>query len=272
MIRTLCFGLLIATQLAASPRKISDFPAINQHRIAGASERCGTIALGSWLLWLGENGYPELLAVDHTIANNPFASATIPRSARNTLSRLDATLGGRQEIKLRRLIEGMIDYFHQQPTEALELTLRYFNLPNEIALRDLNGSGAAVVLLHGIYRTNATTGELMRVRGHYTCLIGQTKEELITNTFGQNFTFELAKIPMQRLQAKDRYRAKGLESLVYLHCPAANYPRYRLNVYAAQNGELAQVMKIRDGRSFAKPNEAILLEGALALWLERVAP
>lgn len=258
------------TQLAASPRRISDFPAINQHRIAGASERCGTIALGSWLLWLGENGYPELLAADHPIVNTPFASVTIPQGARNTLSRLDAAHGGTQEIKLRRLIEGMIDYFHQQPTDSLELTLRYFNLPEETALRALNDSGAAVVLLHGIYRTSPSTGELMRVRGHYTCLIGETKGALIANTFGQNFTFQLAKLPMQRVQVEDRYRAKGMESLVYLHYPKVNYPRYRLNVYAAQSEEFAQVLKMQEDRSFAESNEAILLEGALALWFERI--
>ena len=123
-----------------------------------------------------------------------------------------------------------------------------------------------MVLLHGIYRTSAIRGELMRVCGHYTCLVGQSNDGLITNTYGQNYSFYLDEIPMQRLQAADRYKPKGMESLVYWHYPKSEYPRYRLNVYAAQDPETAQMLKIRTGPSFVKPGEVILVEGALALY------
>ncbi len=170
MIRALCFYLLLGVQVTAVPLQIHDFSAIDQRSIEGASGRCGTVALGSWLLWLGTHGTPELLSTDPPIDGNPFARAALPAAARSTLSQLDATCGGTQEIKLLRMIEGLVDYFHWQPTESLELTLRY-----------------------------------------------------------------------------------------------------RLNVYAAQDPETAQMLKIRTGPSFVKPGEVILVEGALALWLERIS-
>ncbi|WP_162028641.1 MULTISPECIES: hypothetical protein [unclassified Lentimonas] len=269
VIRALWLCLLISAQALALPLKVgNDFPRINQQTIAGASERCGTIALGSWFLWLGEHGTPELLA-ERPLAESPFAVSTVDPSAQATLSQLDTILGGTQEIKLQRLIEGGVAYFHQQPTEELELVMRYFNLPDEEALRRLNESGAAVILLHGTYRTNATTDELARINGHYTCLTGQSEEGLTINTYARDFTFSLTEIPMLQLQSTDRYKAKGMESMIHIHYPKADYPRYQLRVYAAAQSEFAQMLQFKGGQSFARPDETVLLEGALALWIER---
>ena len=124
VIRALWISLLASMPLLAAPLQISDFPQINQQAIAGANERCGTIALGSWLVWIGEHGTPELLA-ESPAARSPFMSPKVDASAQATLSQLDAIIGGTHEIKLQRLIEGAVCYFHQQPTETFELVIRY---------------------------------------------------------------------------------------------------------------------------------------------------
>jgi hypothetical protein len=266
-IQLLICGLLCNSLLVARPI-IEDFPQIDQRRIVGAEERCGTVALGSWVVWLAENGSPALL-LDETpnAAHSPFASARISPEAQQTLSAIDDLCGGRGEIKLLRLVEGWVDYLHLLPDDSLRTVIHHYNLPNEALLRQLTDQNASVILFYGIYQKDAATGQLSRAYGHYTCLMGHTDRHLIANTYATNYRFNLNAIPMERLHPRDRYRPKGGESLVYLHYPKAEYPRYTFKSFAPQATEHALLQKDAAAPLFTNVNKVALLEGALAIWI-----
>lgn len=264
----LTLGYLLATaSLAASERPkhtgIENFPSINQREIKGANFRCGTIALGSWILWLTEEKglpTPEGLRVD---PSHPFSNSTLPENTKAMLTHLDTLAGGESEIMLSRMIETLVEYAHQLPDETLKTTIHYYNLPSEAFLRNLQAQAIPVILFHGIYETDLTTGLLRRTKGHYTCLIGQDNQHLIANTYAMNYRFHLSDLPMTLLDKPDRYKPSGLESVIYLRRPEQDYPRYRFRSFAAQDKDHAKLQLNTGGQIFTEPNEIILLEGAL---------
>ncbi|NQY31924.1 MAG: hypothetical protein HRT56_01975, partial [Coraliomargarita sp.] len=89
--------------LSASPLQIKKFPAINQRTIVGAENRCGTIAIGSWLLWFAANGYPELALPEAPTIGSPFESTTLRKEYRSTLTQFDQLCGGKGEIRILTL-------------------------------------------------------------------------------------------------------------------------------------------------------------------------
>ena len=134
---------------------------------------------------------------------------------------------------------------------------------------NLQSQQIPVILFHGIYGTDPNTGQLQRTKGHYTCLIGQTEEHLIANTYAINYPFTLKDLPMTQLNQQDRYKPSGLESMIYLRRPETNTPRYRFRSFAAEDKAHAKLQLNTGGQIFAEPNETILLEGALVFQISK---
>lgn len=267
-IQSLLFWFISSTLLVAKPIT-ENFPQIDQRKIIGADDRCGTVALGSWLVWLAENGHPSIVTDGKIRArSNPFYAAKIPLKAQKALGELDQLCGGDGEIKLLRLVEGLVDYLHRLPNESLRTVIHYYNLPNDTLLRQLYNQNASIVLLYGIYQQDTSSQQLYRVVGHYTCLLGHTDIHLIANTYATDYKFNLDKIPMERLATKDRYKPSGTESLVYMHYPKDEYPNYTFRSFAAQDPTHALQQTHLGSPLFANSKQVVFLEGALAFWVQ----
>ena len=119
---------LASTLAAAGPQGIVDFPKINQQQILGAENRCGTIAMGSWFVWLSENGFRELFDFPESEIPTPFNNTSLPHTTRSVLSNLDLLYGGDGEIRLYNLVQGAIEYIHRIPERPLQIALYYYNL------------------------------------------------------------------------------------------------------------------------------------------------
>ncbi|MGC6424749.1 MAG: hypothetical protein ACON4O_07165 [Lentimonas sp.] len=262
-------AILILTLPLGSLHSFNDFPEINQREIAGVEDRCGTIALGSTLLWLGKNDFPELLSTKDPILNCPFSQTDLEATEIATLSNLNHQLGGTKEIQLYQLIQGLVRYFHSEETEALSLNLYYYNLPEEDLLKRLVDHRKAVILFHGVYKEDPQTKQLERAYGHYSCLTGLSDDRLVANTYGKNYTFTLDPLPMRKLSPKSRYQPTSIQSYIYLKCNPEDFPRYRFTSFAANNKEFTQLQRNEAGQLFAYPDETILLEGALVIDISR---
>lgn len=259
--------LLCSCHLLAAEKLFQNFPQINQREIEGAEFRCGSVALGSWLIWLSENGQSSLSREKLRYPENIFAQAEIALNERIILSEIDQVCGGTSEIKILRMVEALVEYIHGLPDQSYAVDIEFLNLPSEQTLKALLNQRTAIILIHGIYQTNPSTGQLGRVTGHYTCLLGYKQNHLIANTYGNNYTFNLVKIPMSQLTPNDRYRPLGGTSLVYLHYPSANYPRYRFKSFSAADPDNALLQRNHSSQLFAEPDQSILLEGALSFKL-----
>ena len=268
MIRLL-IAALASTFAAAVPHGIIDFPQINQQQIPGAENRCGTIAMGSWFVWLSENGFPELFDFPEIEIPTPFSNTSLPTTTRSALSNLDLLYGGNGEIRLYNLVQGAIEYIHQIPKRPLKIALYYYNLPDETLLRSLLTSEASTILVYGIHRTDPETNLLERVTGHYTCLLSASESALTANTYGNDYRFTLNAIPMKSLRAQDRYRPTGLASLIALKYPEDEFEDYTFRSFAAAQPDIAHQQIKQSGPALCKANETVLLEGALAIWLRK---
>ena len=263
----LIFKLLLCIPLFASAA-INNFPEINQRNIKGAENRCGTVALGSWLLWFTDNGYPMLSSPERAVQNNPFSVAQLEPKQRTVLSQLDENMKGTREVKLYRLIEALIQYFHAQQTDALKLNIYYYNLPEKTLLKQLTKTDHAIILFHGIYSVDTAKGQLTRSYGHYSCLVGSNDTGLIANTYARNYSFSLKPIPMDDVSPEFRYRPTSLKSYVYLNCPEEEFPRYQFQTISPSDKQHALLQTNEAGNIFAYSNETILLEGVIVFGFE----
>jgi hypothetical protein len=262
----LCAQLAFSTQPPAAAEyqpALANFPAINQREIKGAEFRCGTVALGSWIQWLTDEGRIASPRIAKPDSQTPFTHADLPEETRTILARLDVLAGGRGEIKLYDLVGALVQYMHELPDHSQFLTIHYYNLPNETFLRQLQRQNLPIVLFHGIHRKDPDTGRIKRVDGHYTCLVGQTERYLTANTYARNYQFNLSDLPMSQLSEKDRYKAAGFDSLIYMRYPEKDFPRYRFKSFAPGKKDQALLQTNVGGQVFAEANEVIFLEGAL---------
>ncbi|WP_146209316.1 hypothetical protein [Coraliomargarita sinensis] len=244
-------------------RLIEDFPTVDQRVLTGAEFRCGSIALGSWLIWLTEK---EVLSapVERKTESSPiFNQAGLTIEEQAILAEVDTLAGNTGEISLMRLIETLIQYCHRNAGDT-GLEIYYYNLPNDNLLHQLVDSELPVILFQGIYRKNSQSKQLERQRGHYSCLIGKNGEQLIANTYAQNQVFTVEALPMKSLIENDRYRPTGSESYLYLRCPPEQYPRYMFRAFVPSAPQTARKQIFRGTPLFARPEETILIEGALA--------
>jgi hypothetical protein len=252
-----------AATTETTDRLIKNFPAVNQGLLSEAEFRCGSIALGSWLIWLTKNeGLP--MPTRHEGQSSPvFDRAGLTAREQVILTEVDTLAGGRGEISLLRLVETLIHYTRRHAGDA-KLEIYYYNLPDESLLHQLVEAGLPALLLQGIYKTNQQSEQFERVRGHYSCLIGKNEDHLIANTFAQNQAFSIRELPMNQLIESDRYRPTGSESYLYLRCPPEELPHYTFRAFAPSNADTARKQVIHGKPLFARADETILIEGALA--------
>ncbi|TVP79788.1 MAG: hypothetical protein EA353_05405 [Puniceicoccaceae bacterium] len=259
--------VLGTAQVRAESSVIEDFPQLDQRLIPGAMYRCGSITLGSWLIWLSqdESSVFQAFSPSPEIAAHPFLEASVEPDARMILAEFDALCGGQGAIQMLRLAEALIRYFHAHTDDSYQLQLAYYNLPDAALLQQLHDSGGRVSLLHGIY-ADSPSG-LRRREGHFTNFLGITDASMVGSTHGQCYTFGLSSIPMEALAPGDRYQPKGGDSYIYMRCPEKTYPRFNYRSHSPRSRNEAVEVKIGEGPAFAGSEEVILLEGALVFWV-----
>lgn len=263
--------LVYSSQAAAlvEAQRINNFPSINQRALPGAEDRCGTIALSEWLVWLTDAGALQVPLMTDDGGRSGIDVTSLPEAQQAVVSELDKILGGSGEISLLHLVGSLVEYVHRHSKVDAQLEMTYYNLPRTEFLRELVALKSPILLLHGIYERDSNTQQLVRVDGHYTCLIGKKSSHFLGQTYGVDYVFTLDDLPMRTLQPDDRYRSAGTESLVYLRFPESEYPRYHFRSFAPVDRKQASLQSNREGPGFAQTDQIILLEGALVFSIAR---